>query len=67
MTFSSRSEGNPVVILLDLKMPKLDGIQVLRQLKADERMCLIPVITLKKKTRERERKTEGKGCQSVRQ
>jgi CheY-like chemotaxis protein len=45
-TFSSRLEGNPVVILLDLKMPRMDGIQVLKQLKSDERMRLIPVVIL---------------------
>ena len=44
--FALRSEGNPIVILLDLKMPKLDSIQVLRQLKADERMRSIPVVVL---------------------
>ncbi len=45
-TFSSRPEGNPVVILLDLKMPRMDGIQVLKKLKSDERMRLIPVVIL---------------------
>jgi len=45
-TFSSRPEGNPVVILLDLKMPRLDGIQVLKQLKSHEEMRLIPVVIL---------------------
>ncbi len=45
-TFAQRPEGNPVVILLDLKMPRLDGIQMLRQLKADERLRLIPVVVL---------------------
>jgi len=45
-TFASRLEGNPVVILLDLKMPKLDGIQVLRHLKTDEQMRCIPVVVL---------------------
>jgi CheY-like chemotaxis protein len=44
--FAQRSEGNPVVILLDIKMPRLDGLQVLRQLKADEQMQLIPVVIL---------------------
>ena len=34
------------MILLDLKLPKLDGIQVLHQLKADEQMRLIPVVAL---------------------
>jgi CheY-like chemotaxis protein len=45
-SFTERPAGNPVVILLDLKMPKLDGIQVLQRLKADEQMRLIPVVVL---------------------
>ena len=45
-TFAQRPEGNPVVILLDLKMPRLDGVEVLRQLKADEHMRLVPVVVL---------------------
>lgn len=45
-SFKERPAGNPVVILLDLKMPKLDGIQVLQQLKADEHMRFIPVVAL---------------------
>ena len=44
--FALRPDGNPVVILLDLKMPKLDGLQVLRQLKADEEMRFIPIVVL---------------------
>ncbi len=44
--FAQRPAGNPVVILLDLKMPRLDGLQLLRQLKADERMRLVPVVIL---------------------
>jgi CheY-like chemotaxis protein len=44
--FAERPAGNPVVILLDLKLPKVDGIQVLQQLKADEQMRLIPVVAL---------------------
>ncbi len=34
----------PKVVLLDLKLPKLDGLEVLRAIKADERMCKIPVV-----------------------
>ena len=44
--FVQRPPGNPVVVLLDLKMPRLDGIQVLRQIKADEQLSLIPVVVL---------------------
>jgi len=44
--FASRPEGNPVVILLDLKMPKVDGIEVIRQLKADEKLRTVPVVVL---------------------
>ena len=45
-SFAERPPGDPAVILLDLKMPRLDGVQVLRQLKADERMRMIPVVIL---------------------
>ena len=45
-SFAERPHGDPAVILLDLKMPRLDGVQVLRQLKADERMRMIPVVIL---------------------
>jgi CheY-like chemotaxis protein len=44
--FTDRPAGNPAVILLDLKMPRLDGLQVLRQLKADEALRLIPIVIL---------------------
>ena len=44
--FAQQPAGNPAVILLDLKMPRLDGVQVLRSLHADEQMRLIPVVVL---------------------
>ena len=36
----------PAVILLDLKLPKIDGLEVLRQLRSDERLKLLPVVIL---------------------
>jgi CheY-like chemotaxis protein len=44
--FENRPPGNPVVILLDLKMPRMDGIQVLTQIKADDNLRTIPVVIL---------------------
>jgi CheY-like chemotaxis protein len=44
--FQSRSGENPAVILLDLKLPKVDGLEVLKQIKADEKLKLIPVVVL---------------------
>lgn len=44
--FSGRVEGDPTLIMLDLKMPKVNGMEVLKQIKSDERMKIIPVIML---------------------
>ena len=44
--FAHRSPGNPAVLLLDLKMPKVDGLDVLRAIKADEALKTIPVVML---------------------
>lgn len=44
--FKLRKEGNPVVILLDLKLPKIDGLEVLAHLKADAVLRMIPVVVL---------------------
>jgi CheY-like chemotaxis protein len=44
--FTQEPDGNPIVILLDLKMPKMDGIQVLRQIKSDKNLQTIPVVIL---------------------
>jgi CheY-like chemotaxis protein len=44
--FALRAEANPAVVLLDLKMPKVDGLEVLRIIKADERLRTIPVVIL---------------------
>ncbi len=45
-TFAERPFGQPAVILLDLKMPKVDGIEVLRQIKGDPALNLIPVVMM---------------------
>jgi CheY-like chemotaxis protein len=44
--FSDRANENPAVILLDLKLPKVDGFEVLQQIKSDERLRMIPVVML---------------------
>jgi CheY-like chemotaxis protein len=44
--FSGRSNGQPAIILLDLKMPRLDGTEVLRQIKGDPVLRIIPVIVM---------------------
>jgi CheY-like chemotaxis protein len=44
--FKTRTDGNPVVVLLDLKMPKVNGLEVLKILKADEQLKVIPVVVL---------------------
>ncbi len=44
--FKMRANGNPAVILLDLKMPRVDGLEVLRTLKNDETLKMIPVVML---------------------
>jgi CheY-like chemotaxis protein len=44
--FKMRAEGNPAVILLDIKMPKVDGLEVLRLIKSDMELKAIPVVML---------------------
>ena len=44
--FSDRVNETPAVILLDLKLPRVDGLEVLQQIKSDERLRMIPVVML---------------------
>ena len=44
--YAERLSGNPAVMLLDLKLPKVDGLEVLRQVKSNEALKLIPVVVL---------------------
>jgi CheY-like chemotaxis protein len=44
--YAERTSGNPAVMLLDLKLPKVDGLEVLRQVKSNDALKLIPVVVL---------------------
>jgi DNA-binding response OmpR family regulator len=44
--FKTRSNDNPAVMLLDLKLPKRDGLEVLQQIKSDDKLKMIPVVVL---------------------
>jgi CheY-like chemotaxis protein len=44
--FAGRPNGHPILVLLDLKLPIVDGLVVLRQIKSDAQMRLIPVVIL---------------------
>jgi len=43
-SFAGHANGLPVVVLLDLKMPKVDGLEVLRQMRADPKLKHVPVV-----------------------
>jgi CheY-like chemotaxis protein len=44
--FSNRKKGNPAVILLDIKMPRMDGIEVLQIIRSNDKLKTIPVVML---------------------
>lgn len=51
---AGRADSQPVVMLLDLKMPKLNGLEVLKQVKADEALRLVPIVMLTSSREERD-------------
>ena len=44
--YADRADGDPAVLLLDIKMPRMDGLEVLQQMRQDERLRRIPVVML---------------------
>jgi CheY-like chemotaxis protein len=52
--FKERNNENPAVLLLDLKLPKVDGLEVLQQIKSDETLKVIPVVVLTSSREERD-------------
>jgi DNA-binding response OmpR family regulator len=52
--FATRANENPAVMLLDLKLPKVDGLEVLQQVRSDEKLKMIPVVVLTSSHEERD-------------
>ena len=52
--FDQRGNGNPLVIFLDLKMPRMDGLEVLQHIKGDPDLKTIPVVVLTSSAEERD-------------
>src|SRR3954469_958300 len=52
--FTQREATSPAVMLLDVKMPRVDGLEVLRQIKSDERLKTTPVVMLTSSQDERD-------------
>jgi CheY-like chemotaxis protein len=52
--YAARPAGNPVIVLLDLEMPKMDGLEALRAMRADERFRGLPVVVLSSSREERD-------------
>jgi CheY-like chemotaxis protein len=52
--FKLRASGNPVVVLLDIKLPKIDGLEVLKRLRNDSELQRIPIVMLTSSREERD-------------
>lgn len=44
--FAGRTDGDPSVVLLDIKMPRIDGLEVLAEMRKDEKLRMLPVVIL---------------------
>jgi len=52
--FADRSQGNPAVILLDLNLPRIDGLEVLKKIRSDDQLKLVSVVILTSSREERD-------------
>jgi DNA-binding response OmpR family regulator len=52
--FKDRTTENPAVLLLDLKLPKIDGLELLQRIKSDDKLKVIPVVVLTSSREERD-------------
>jgi len=59
-SFKMRGGENPAVVLLDLKLPKVDGLEVLQQIKSDEKLKFMPVVVLTSSREEKDMVTSYK-------
>lgn len=52
--FSDRDDGNPALVLLDIKMPRMDGLEVLKRMRGDDNLRHVPVVILSSSREERD-------------
>ena len=52
--FADRSQGNPAAILLDLNLPRIDGLEVLKKVRSDDQLKLVSVVILTSSREERD-------------